>query len=166
MRFPHFRRRPPEDHGTSGGHGPREELTSPRAWPDSGIGAEVEAFLAGRMVDHLVAHQLPVPAWAVINRLAHATRAELVRLVEGMGMGPDGHLSSAAVQPQWESSERFVAGHLLATTGSADDLWRVQRATLVPLELSLIGRTRLERLTAEQVLEAGAEALEGFRPGR
>jgi hypothetical protein len=158
MRFPHFRRRPPEDRR------PGEGLASPRAWPDSGIGAEIEAFLTGRMVDHLAAQQLPVPAWAVINRLAHATRAELVQLVEGTGR--DGDLGRTIVQPQWEASERFVAGHLLATTGSADDLWRVQRATLVPLELRLITHTKLGRLTAEQVLDAGVEALEGFRPGR
>ena len=44
---------------------------------------EIEAFLGGRFVDHLAKHGQPVPAWAVVNRLAHADHAELVRLVDG-----------------------------------------------------------------------------------
>jgi hypothetical protein len=157
MRFPHFwHRRTPDETG--------DELATSHAWQDSGLAAEVEAFLAGRMVDHLVAHHQPVPAWAVINRLAHSDRPQLVCLVEGVSADP--FLSHPSAQPRWEASERFVAGHLLATTGSPDDLWRLQRATLVPLELRLIERTKVEHISAEQVLEAGVEALDGFRPGR
>lgn len=157
MRFSQFwHRRTPGDSG--------DEPATPEVWRDSGIAAEVEAFLAGRFVDYLVSRRQPVPAWAVINRLAHADRTELLHLVAGMG--PDGIPVPAAAQPQWEASERFVAGHLLATTGSSDDLRRIQRATLIPLELRLIERTKVERVTAEKVLEAGIEALDGFRPGR
>jgi hypothetical protein len=58
-----------------------------------------------------------------------------------------------------------VAGHLLAKATTAEDLARVQRAALVPVELKLIERSKLHRLTAEQVLEAGSEALDSFHFG-
>lgn len=157
MRFPHFGQR-----GRPDGDG--DERASPDEWRYSGLADEVEAFLAGRYVDHLATRRQPVPPWAVINRLAHADRTELVNLVAGMG--PDGIPVPRAVQPQWEESERFVAAHLLATSGSPEAIRRVQRTTLIPLELALIERVKTERLTAEQVLEAGAAALGGDRPGR
>jgi hypothetical protein len=164
MRFPHFRHPwlswrplPPSepDHG----------LASSRAWRDSGLADELEAFLAGRLVDHLTVTRQPVPAWAVLNRLAHADRCDLVRLVEGASIDwMATHPSSA--QPYWTAAERFVAGHLLALARTPEDLGRLQRATLVPLELGLIARTRIGHLTADQVLELGAEAVDSFHADR
>jgi hypothetical protein len=63
-------------------------IPSSRAWRDSGVADEVEACLAGRLVEHLTATRQPVPAWAVLNRLAHADRSELVRFVEGANVDP------------------------------------------------------------------------------
>jgi hypothetical protein len=157
MRFPHFwHRSTPGD--------PDDELATSRPWRDSGLAAEVEAFLAGRLVDHLSGRHQPVPPWAALNRLAHADLADLLRLLEGVDLGWLAHPSSG--QAYWAPAERFVAGHLLATARTPEDLGRVQRATLVPLELGLIERSKFERLTPEQVLDAGAEALDSFRPGR
>jgi hypothetical protein len=59
-----------------------------------------------------------------------------------------------------------VAGHLLARGRTPEDLGRLQRATLVPLELGLIERTKIDRLTADEVLELAAEAVDSFHPGR
>jgi hypothetical protein len=86
------------------------------------------------------------------------------RLVEGMDPGWLAHPSSG--QPCWAPAERFVAGRLLARARTPEDLGRVQGATLVPLELGLIERSKIDRLTPEQVLEAGAEALDSFQLGR
>lgn len=61
---------------------------------------------------------------------------------------------------------QFVAAHLLARARTPDDLGRLQRAALVPLELVLIERIKIERLTADQVLQLGAEAVDSFYPGR
>jgi hypothetical protein len=36
----------------------------------------------------------------------------------------------------------------------------------VPLELELIARTNVDRLTADRVLELGAEAVDSFHAGR
>jgi hypothetical protein len=72
----------------------------------------------------------------------------------------------SAGQRYWTPAERFVAGHLLAAARTPEDLGRIQRATLVPLELALIERSKIDQLTPEQVLDAGAEALDSFRSGR
>lgn len=153
MWFEHFwhRSKPDERHDEEGGF---------RDWRDSGVADEVEAFLTGRLVDRIAASGRAVPAWAVLNRLAHADRPELVRLVEG------GDLDGTSPASPWLATERFVAGHLLAKASSPDELARVQQATLIPVELGLIERAKVVRLTAEQVLEAGAEAVDTFHPGR
>jgi hypothetical protein len=159
MWFPHFRRQPePQDN-------PRgDDLDASRSWRDSGLADEIELFLRGRLVEHMTVNRRPVPAWAVLNRLAHADRSELVRLVEGVEISWITHPSTA--QPYWAPAERFVAGHMLARARTPEELGRLQRAALVPLELGLIERATSERLTADQVLEMGAEALDSFHPGR
>jgi hypothetical protein len=163
VRFPHFwhywhsrRPIPPSD--------PDDGLGSSRAWRDSGLADEVEAFLAGRLVDHLTAAGQRVPAWAVLNRLAHADRSDLVRFVEGANIGWVVHPSSGQVS--WAPAERFVAGHLLVRAPTPEQLGRLQRAALVPLELGLIERTKIERLSADEVLELAAKAVDSFHPGR
>lgn len=152
MRY--FRRLRPRDRS--------DESSAPapdaRGWAYAGVGDEVEAYLAGRYVDHLVQRKRPVPAWAVVNRLAHATRDELARVVDGSVTSRG---SPASRRVAWEESERFLAGTLLARTDGADDLAALQFTSLVPLELALIETVRHERLDAEQVLAASAEALDG-----
>lgn len=160
MRFPHFwrsrRAAPP--------NGPDDGPAAPRAGRDSGLADEVQAFLTGRRAAHLTAAGRPVPVWAVLNRLAHADRSEVVRLMEGTNV--DWMVNPSSGQPPWAPAERFVAGHLLARARTPDDLGRLQRATLVPLELQLVARTKAERLTADRVLELGAAAVDSFHPGR
>jgi hypothetical protein len=132
-----------------------------RGWRDSGLAEEAEAFLAGRLVNHLTAGRQPVPAWAALNRLAHADRSDLVRLVAGGSTGPTALSNSG--HASWAAAERFVAGHLLARARTAEELEHVQRTALVPLELVLIEQTKFRRITPDDVLELGAEAVEGFR---
>ena len=154
MRFRRKRERSP---------GAEQAPAADRAWKDSGLADEVEAFLGGRFVDHLAKHGQPVPVWAVINRLAHADHAELVHLV-------DGDLLDArygAPKPHaWAVHERFIAANVLVTRGTTPEgLREIQRGVLVPLELRLIEDTRHEKMTAEQVLDAGARALESVPTG-
>jgi hypothetical protein len=132
-----------------------------RGWRDSGLAEEAEAFLAGRLVNHLTAGRQPVPAWAALNRLAHADRSDLVRLVAGGSTGPAAPSNSG--HASWAAAERFVAGHLLARARTGKELEHLQSATLVPLELVLIEQTKFRRITPDDVLELGAEAVEGFR---
>src|ERR671918_515472 len=141
-RFWHFGRPvPPSD--------PDDGLDRSRAWRDSGLADEVQAFFAGRLVNHLAAYRQPVPAWAALNRLAHADRSDLLRVLEGANTDSTAPSSAHAA---WAAAERFAAGHLLARAHTPEELRHVQRATLVPLELVLIEQTKIERLTADQVL--------------
>jgi hypothetical protein len=158
--MPHFWRfrRPVARRGP--GHPPEWS----RAWRDSGLADEVQAFLAGRLVNHLKACRQPVPAWAALNRLAHADRSDLTRVVTSGSAG--GTALASPGDASWADAERFVAGHLLARARTAEELTHVQRAKLVPLELVLIEQTRFQRLTAEEVLELGAEAVNSFRSDR
>lgn len=157
MRFSPFRRNRRGDQAST-------PPTEPRSWHESGVGAEVEAFLTGRIVDHLVAHKTPLPVWAVVNRLAHADHDELVRLVGGDGLDRLAH-PSRPVQA-WAEHERFIAAHLLATSGSTPDrLDRIQREVLVPFELELIERSRVEPFDSDDVLDGAAKLLDSHHPG-
>jgi hypothetical protein len=81
-----WRRRPRSSQG--------DGLIGSPAGPDPGLAGEVAAFLEGRLVDHLAGAGHTVPAWAVLNRLAHADRPALVRLVDGVGHDRIAHPSS------------------------------------------------------------------------
>jgi hypothetical protein len=152
-----FRRKRERTQGAD--HAPAED----HAWKDSGLADEVEAFLGGRFVDHLARHGQPVPAWAVVNRLAHADHAELVRLVDGDLLDAR---YGAAKPHAWAVPERFIAANILVTRGATPEhLREIQRGVLVPLELRLIEDTRHEKMTAEQVLDAVARSLESFPTG-
>ena len=59
-----------------------------------------------------------------------------------------------------------MAGRLLALATTPDDLRVLQQATLVPLELGLIERCKVERFTADPVLELGEEAVDSFHERR
>jgi len=161
MRFPRFWR--------SWGKLPRgdadDDLEQSLAFPDSGLADEVEALLAGRLVDHMTAARQPVSAWAVLNRLAHADWPDLMSFVEG-GTIADGTVHPPSSPPSWAPAERFVAGRLLALATAPDDLRVLQHATLVPLELGLIERCKVERFTADQILDLGEEALDSFHQPR
>jgi hypothetical protein len=142
---------------------PAEPGAEHQAWRPCGVAEEAEAYLAGRYVDHLVADGQPVPPWAVLNRLAHADHDQLTRLVAGEEAGRP---AAPRRQTAWAEAERFLAAHLLATGGATPEgLARLQRDALVPLELALIQRGRTERLTSEDVLDAGSAALDSHHPG-
>jgi len=124
------------------------------------LGDDVEAFLGGDLVEHLVSERQPVPAWAVLNKLAHATVQELADLA-----GPDGDPASDERAPCWKRSQRSLAAELLegATT---DGLAEIQRTVLVPLELWMIDRSRSETITSRRVIQTATEVLDDLRPDR
>ena len=183
MRFPHFWPRPqPAGGGRSMGGRDRPPAERDRPARDRSLrqtpaaaggrvrreppsaADEVEAFLAGRLVDHLSALDVDVPAWAALNRLAHADRSELQAVVNGTA--ESWGTCPLLTQPPWAASERALVRVLLARAPSAEALAEVQRTTLVPLELGLIDRCRAYGMTAEQVLASAAGALRSCRPDR
>jgi hypothetical protein len=148
-----------EDAGSGRQQPARGAAVSPDAASD--LGDEVEAFLHGRLVDHLVAAGRPVPAWAVLNRLAHATTEELTELAANggaaIGESPPG-------EPAWLRAQRSLAAALVTGATAPDDIKRFQRAVLVPLELWVIQRSRFEAITSRRVIELASETLADQRP--
>jgi hypothetical protein len=149
MRFPRFWQRPARKAGD-------EASLDARSWQDSGLADEVEAFLAGGLAEHMTYRGRTVPSWAALNRLAHADGQELRAVVEGT---QDRWAARPFGRP-WAAAERFLAGRLLARAGSEHEVSWTQRTVLIPLELRLIERAKTTSFTPEQVLDAGAEALD------
>ena len=72
------------------------------------IADECEAFLAGQLVEYLVARGRAVPSWAWLNKLAHAGPDELDRIAAGVpayGRGPE--------YAAWNQSLTVLAADLL-----------------------------------------------------
>ena len=98
------------------------------------IGDECEAFLAGQLVEHLVAHGREVPTWAWLNKLAHASVAELERIA--MGTPAYGHDVEYAA---WNQSMTVLADDLLGQVGGdLAALEAIQSRFLVAFELAAI----------------------------
>lgn len=98
---------------------------------------EWEAVLAGRYVEHLGARHDPVPPWAWVNVLAHATEEELGALARGRSR--PGRLKGF---DDWYRALEFLADDILRhlrTTGGS--LTQLQRSVLIPLEFDLYGRS-------------------------
>lgn len=156
MSFLHFHRR------DGPGEGETQPLQARPSW-EAALSGEAEAFLEGRLVEHLVAAHRKVPAWAVLNKVAHASVRELADLVEtDAGTGSAGGVAG----PLWLSAQRSLASRLVGGGARPDEIKRVQRAVLVPLELWLIERSKVDTVTPRQVIGAASDALNGGPLGR
>jgi hypothetical protein len=92
---------------------------------------EAERLLAGQLLDPKMLCRRRVPAWTLIAALGHARREDLCSLA-----ARDFHPDPA----HWGAALALLAS---ATVELAEDdtaLLRLQRAALIPLELSLLGR--------------------------
>lgn len=136
------------------------------ALPDLGeaLGDEVEAFLGGWLVEHLRAVGRAVPAWAVLNKPAHATVEELMDLARpGDGVRAD---DAGGREPVWRCAQRSLAADLLDAVTTPDEVLGIQRAVLVPLELWLIERSKTERISARRAIQIASEVLADHSFGR
>lgn len=91
---------------------------------------EAERVLDGRTLESFIARRERVPAWSLIALLAHATRPELIRL------------SHPAVAPDpvgWSGTVARLAAELVSTAWDEESLIRIQRRSLIPLELDMLG---------------------------
>jgi hypothetical protein len=153
--FLHFHRR----------EGPGEEeprrLTPHPSW-EAALSGEAEAFLEGRLVEHLVAAGRPVPAWAVLNKLAHASPQELADLIMLHGRS---HSEAEAGAPTWLAAQKSLAARLVRNTPVPDEITDPQHQRLIPLELWLIERSKTQTVTPRQVISAASDALDKDRPG-
>jgi hypothetical protein len=161
MAFPFFHRH----HGVAHQEGDEPGTGGRRIGPGETLAAEAEAFLHGRLADRLVETGQPVPAWAMLNRLAHGTVEQLAgTMLDGGPQGWRAHPSLGG--PQWFAAERALAARLIGDRTTAQSLHRIQTEVLVPLELSLITRSRIETITAGQVIAEAGRALDEHSLGR
>lgn len=155
------RRRPkkPREASGDGGAGLLSNLSLGEA-----LAGEAEAFLAGRLAEHLVDVGRPVPPWALLNRLAHGSVEQLAVLAITTDAGWRSHPSLG--NPAWVATERSLATRLLRDVPTPESLWQVQAAVLVPLELQLIADAGRQSLTPGHVMGAASRALDEFLLGR
>jgi hypothetical protein len=91
---------------------------------------EAETLLEGRTLERFIARRERVPAWSLIALLGHASRLDLMRL------------GSPTANPDpagWSGTVARLARELLSQTFDDPSLTRLQRRSLVPLELGLLG---------------------------
>lgn len=91
---------------------------------------EAERLLEGRTLESFIARRERVPAWSLIALLGHGSRVDLMRL------------ASPAANPDpagWSGTVARLAADLLGLTWDDSSLVRLQRRSLVPLELNMLG---------------------------
>lgn len=94
---------------------------------------EFDAFLAGAYADWLLTRKRSVPAWAWVNKIAHATPDELRLLATRPP--PEGASADIVL---WHQVTSLLAKEVLITVADDDaQLAWLQHNTLLPLELHL-----------------------------
>jgi hypothetical protein len=91
---------------------------------------EAERILDGRTLESYIARRERVPAWSLIALLGHASRLDLMRLASPAS-APDPH--------GWSGTVARLASDLLVLTWDEPSLVSLQRSSLIPLELNLLG---------------------------
>lgn len=99
--------------------------------------ADVEAFLSGRLVEHIESRGDIVPAWAWTNLLAHGTIDDLRADCKSPW------LRRARTYCQWRQARSHLAAEVLSSAKQYGSLAEVQRVALVPLELQLASRAEV-----------------------
>lgn len=112
---------------------------------------EAERVLEGRTIETYIARRERVPAWTLISLLGHSTRLDLMKL------------ASPAARPDpagWSGTMARLAADLLDLTWDDEALITLQRLSLVPLELSLLGGTCHPPCSPNELYELVTGALE------
>jgi hypothetical protein len=93
---------------------------------------EAERLLEGRTLEGFIARRERVPAWSLVSLLGHGTRRDLIRLASPL---PDPEPGG------WSATVARLAGDLVGLTRDEPALLRLQRRSLVPLELCMLSGT-------------------------
>jgi hypothetical protein len=147
---------------------------------DSGdeLAVEIEAFLAGTMLDHLHRRGNVVPGWARLNEVAHGRLPQILQTKRTRDSTPVFHAGWGDIacglpdafdapwcsglweEDAWRRAQRVLVDEILHLVGDdAERLQRVQQSTLVPLELRLIEIEARQGLTAFELVRCTRAAL-------
>lgn len=94
--------------------------------------SEFDAYLAGGYAEWSLAHGQSVPAWAWMNRIAHASLVDLRATTDRSAVSEN----DPDLVP-WELTTRFLIQEVLATATDDEALHELQQRVLVPVELGL-----------------------------
>jgi hypothetical protein len=94
--------------------------------------------------------------WLVVNRLAHAEPATVLRMANEQEPLDASPLRGT---PSWAAAEHSLARRLVWAGASDEDMRLVQRLVLVPLELELIERSVTTTLGLGEIMAAVGKAL-------
>jgi hypothetical protein len=129
------------------------------------LGDEVEAVLAGTVVEYLVGTHRPVPSWAALNRVAHGGREQLVRV-----LATDCEVELDERGRKWErpwaESERKLAFRILSNTSDPVGLHDIQQSVLVPLEMALIEQCKVGPMAVHEVIQQASDTLDNHLTDR
>ena len=96
---------------------------------------EAEALLQGHFLGYATRRGRPIPAWAWVNQVAHASPGELKAVAAAAGR----HGRQGQPLSDWREVQAAAARELLWAAGAEPDaVARLQRHALVPLELALL----------------------------
>ena len=110
---------------------------------DAQLGDECEAWLEGRWAEYLAAHGEPVPSWAWLNQVTHASE----RAVRAMAGVP------AFRSDDWFKLRGCVAEALLKEAAEKGvSIGELQRAVLLPIECALFHDEGLHRFGDPQLI--------------
>ncbi|HUC05412.1 MAG TPA: hypothetical protein VL961_08425 [Acidimicrobiales bacterium] len=116
--------------------------------PSDGLDAiveECEAFLTGRLAEHLIANRAPVPPWLWTNLLAHGSLSDLAQeSVRRHRRWPRNRYQ------MWMEARSRLAGSILAVCNAYGPLPVMQEQAIRPLELALAESATLIAATPER----------------
>lgn len=121
--------------------------------------SDCEAFLRGRYAERLEGQRVAVPVWAWTNLLAHGNESDLQEEAAGARAGESGTMG-------WRWARAHLASELLAAIGPDRTLPQIQSQVLVPLELSLAGRSAVQHWDRRTWLETVRAAIRAHRSTR
>lgn len=123
------------------------------------LAAESEAFLFGRFAEFVETQGNRVPVWAWTNLLAHGLPGDLRKASAGGWAGSPG-------SRKWRAARGYLALEVLEAAERQGSLDEVQETVLIPLELSLAGRSEVEHWSCSRWVQAVRTALGQQRHAR
>jgi hypothetical protein len=109
---------------------------------DDALGSECESFLAGRWAAEPRDHPAPLPRWAWLNLIAHG---DIDSVRDAAAVGTPGSAS-------WSGEDiQVVLARAVLAAVAPEDLPRIQREILVPLEIRVMTSVMSPRRVVELV---------------
>jgi hypothetical protein len=121
---------------------------------------ETVAFLEGRFAELRSANGGPLAAWMMLNRIGHGDSVDMFDMAVSQRRRTPLTGVSSAYHHVWSTAQRTVATRVLERALDPDEIRRVQRDVLVPLELDLVARSDDAPVTFAQVTAAALDALD------